>query len=369
MVGALAPFTIGLFEKENKMDFILNGQANGNVAQTLMMNNFDVNSLRPYIGEDGRSYITVIQNGAPTAVPVQNGTATLRKDDWKILDEAIVKAAKPRLRAVADLLGAGLRYNIPNGMGKTVLETETQSDISDAIISMDGLRESEGDRPVFELSNLPLPIIHKDFNFSARQVMASRNGGSPLDTTTAELAGRRVAEMAEKLLIGVASSYTYGGGTVYGLTNYTNRMTKTISNPTGGGWVPATTVSEVLQMRNQSQAAYHYGPWMLYCSPNWDVYMDDDYSSAKGDNTLRERLRKIEGIQDVRTLDYLTNYDLVLVQMTSDVVREVVGMDIATTQWESKGGMQLNFKVMAIMVPQLRADQNGNTGIVHASVA
>jgi len=57
------------------------------------------------------------------------------------------------------------------------------------------------------------------------------------------------------------------------------------------------------------------------------------------------------------------------VQQTSDVIREVVGMDITTVQWEEEGGMRLNFKVMAILVPQLRADFNGNTGIVHGSTA
>ena len=44
-----------------------------------------------------------------------------------------------------------------------------------------------------------------------------------------------------------------------------------------------------------------------------------------------------------------------------------LGADITTVQWESHGGMQINFKVMAIMVPQLRADFTGQTGIVHGS--
>ena len=351
------------------MDYLLNGQAHGSVAEVLMATNFDVGALRPYIGADGRAYRTITVNGKPTAVPLTgNATATLRKDDWKLLDDAIVKAAKPRLRAVADLRAAGLQFVIPNGFGKTVLETETQSDISAAIVSMDGLRQSERDRPVFELTNLPLPIIHKDFDFSARQVQTSRNGGSPIDTTTAELAGRRVAEMAEQLLIGSAGSYAYGGGTLYGYTNYTGRITRTITSPAAGGWTGASALADVLAMRQDSIDEYHYGPWMLYCSPNWGIYMDNDYSTAKGDNTLRDRLKAIEGIQDVRTLDYLTGYDLVLVQMTPDVARMVIGMDITTLQWETKGGMQLNFKVMAIMVPQIREDQNGNTGIVHGSV-
>jgi hypothetical protein len=53
--------------------------------------------------------------------------------------------------------------------------------------------------------------------------------------------------------------------------------------------------------------------------------------------------------------------------MTSDVIRMVIGMDVTTVQWETMGGMRLHFKVMAIMVPQLRADYNSNTGIVHGT--
>lgn len=356
------------------MDFILNGQASGSVASILMEHDMDPGLLRPWKGKNGLTYVTINEEGVAKNVQVANANATLRKDEWQILDMAVVKAAKERLRAVADLRGAGLTYNIPNGMGKTVFQTEAQSDISAADVSMDGLRESTADRPVYSITNLPLPIIHKDFNFSSRQVITSRNGGSPLDTATAELAARRVAEEAEKLLLGVstvADQYAFGGGTVYGYTDFPSRLTKTITTPTTSN--QATTVNEVLEMIQQAKAAKHFGPYMLYCSLVWDPFMEGDYSANKGDNTLRDRLRAITDIQDVRTLDYLdptgSAYVLVLVQMTSDVVREVIGMDVTTLQWESKGGLQLNYKVMAIMVPQLRADFNSNTGIVHGTTA
>jgi len=349
-------------------DFVtLAGGGSGQLANVLIANNFDPNCLRPYIGRDGRSYRTVIQNGKPKSVLIQNATATLRKDDWKLLDEAIIKAAKQRLRAFADLRSAGLQFVIPNGMGKTVLEHETQSDISPATISMDGLRKSDQDRPEFNLVNMPLPIIHKDFSFSARQIQTSRNGGSPLDTTTAELAGRRVAEEVEKLTLGTASAYTFGGGTVYGYTNFPSRLTKTMTAPTSANH--ATTVAEILAMKTQSQDAKHYGPWFCYCSTSWDEFMDEDYSTAKGDNTLRDRIEKIEGIDRPVTLDYLPAKTLLLVQKTGDVARAVVGMDITTAQWESQGGLELNYKVMAILLPQVRADHNSNTGIVHGTHA
>jgi len=342
-------------------DFILNGQASGDVAERLMAADFDPNVCRPYIGDDGRTYIT--RNGV--AQPVQNATATLRKDDWKILDDAIIKAAKERLKFVADLRSRGLQFTIPNGMGKTVLETETVGDITDADISMDGLRTTEGDRPEFELTNLPLPITHKDFHFSARQIATSRSGGSPIDTTMAELAARKVAEEVEKLALGIRSTYTYGGGTISGLRNYTSALSRTITTPDGTN--QTTTLAEVIAMRQQSIAAFHYGPWMIYNSPNWDQWLDNDYTTNYP-VTLRERLLKINGIEGITTADYLTNYDFILVQMTSNVVRMVIGMELTTLQWETNGGLKKVFKVMCIMVPQLRCDQNSRTGIVYGSV-
>ena len=125
-------------------------------------------------------------------------------------------------------------------------------------------------------------------------------------------------------------------------------------------------MQEVLEMVQASIQAYHYGPWVLYYGPKWSQYMNNEYK-PQSDDTLAGRLRRIDNIQAVNMLDHLSGYDLILVQMTPDVVREVVGMEITTVQWESMGGMQLNFKVMAILCPQLRADQNGKTGIVYGS--
>lgn len=364
------------------MDFVMNGQGSGDVAKRLLQYGGDPGCLRPWIGRDGQSYITVNtgrvdDKGQPIGQNiVTNTVATLRKDEWVLLDEAIIRVAKPRLRAWADLMSRGLRYGIPNGMAKTVLQYQNLSDITPATISMDGLRESDRDRPVFDLANLPLPIIHKDFSFSARELMVSRTtsnfmSGGPsaaLDTTTAELAARRVAEEVEKLLLGVSAAYVFGGGTVYGYTNFPSRATKSMTAPTGSN--QAVTLAEVLDMKKKSKAMYHFGPWMLYTSVDWDEYLDTDYILTGGNvatQTLRERLERVDGIVGVMTLDYLPAKTMVLVQMTPDVARGVVGMDFTTVDWASFGGMQMNFKIMCIMVPQLRADQNGNTGVVHGS--
>jgi len=356
---------------EAKTDsYILNGNPNGNVAEKLLSVNWDVGALRPWRDQHNRTFITVVKNGKSVNVQIQNANTTLRQYDWKQIDKAVIGASKPRLKAVADLRSRGLTYTIPNGMAKTVLQTETMTDINDAEISMDALHKGPTDRPEFEITNLPLPIIHYDFHYSLREVMASRQGGTPLDTTTAELAGRKVAEAAEKLLLGKWSpaTYTYGGGTITGYTNFGDVLTQTITSPATSGWVGSTLLNELLTARQSSMDAYHYGPWVLYTAPAWDKYLDRDWSSAKGDNTIRERVAKLNGIESIQTLDYLTGYEMLLVQMTSNVVRLVEGMDITTVQWESNGGFLLNYKVMAIIVPQLRADINSRTGVVYCSV-
>lgn len=343
------------------MDFILNGAANGNTAQILMANNFNPNALRPYLGAEGKSFLTVNDQALVTNTP-----AALRYEDWKTMDTAVIAAARTRLRLVQDLRSGGLEYTIPGGMGKTVLMSENMTDVGRATVSMDGLRKTAADRPEFNLVNLPLPIIHQDFNFSAREIQASRNGGSPLDLTMAEQAARSVAETAEQLACGTYGGYSFGGGNIYGLLNFpTPAATSEITAPTASAWTPRTTLLELLAMRQAAADARHYGPYKVYVSPDWDQYLDDDFSTAKGDITLRERLAKLNGITGIETLDSLgSGFKIVLVQMTSNVIREVVGMELVTLQWPTDGGMNINFKVMAILVPQIRTDAAGRTGLV-----
>ncbi len=377
-------------------DFVLNGQATGDVAEAMAGCRFEPGLLRPYVDAKGRKCVTVnegvdseghpkyrkmlvsdvIQNMGVSS-PVYNATS-LRKQEWTMLDTAVLRAARQRLRAWSDLAAANT-FGGFNGMSKLVLEHETMSDPGTAVVDLDGLTDGRNDAPKFQLEGLPLPITHSDFWFSARRLAVSRNTGTPIDSTMAEAAGRRVAEMIEKITIGVETGITFGDATqygrtptVYGYTNFPSRLTKTdITTPTGSN--AASTLSDVLEMRDLLYDHNFYGPFMLYHSSDWDQFLDNDYTLTGGNvttQTLRDRLRAIEGIQDVRRLDFFSStFNLLLVQMTPDVARAVDGMGITTVQWESQGGMRLNFKVMCIMVPQLRADYNGNCGICHGTTS
>jgi hypothetical protein len=380
------------------VDMILNGQPHGPVAETVAGCRFDAGMLRPYTDSRGHKCVSVQMGrtdnkGKPLperrtvaemmslgyTSPVFNATS-LRKEEWIEIDKVVIRAARQRLRAWADLAAANT-YGGFNGMSRTILEHETMSDPGEALVDMDGLSDARNDSPKFQLEGLPLPITHSDFWFSARRLAASRNSGQPLDTTMAEAAGRRVAEMVEKTTIGVETGVTYGGQntltygrtpSVYGYTNFPARLTyTTLTTPTGSN--PESVVANVLAMRDLLYNNFFYGPFILYHSTSYDAYLDNDYFRTGGTaavRSLRERVLAIDNISAVRRLDFLTSgFVMILVQMTPDVARAVNGMDITTVQWEAKGGMELHFKVMCIQVPQLRADFTGKCGIVHATTA
>jgi len=108
----------------------------------------------------------------------------------------------------------------------------------------------------------------------------------------------------------------------------------------------------------------HRGPYVIYAAPSWEPFLDADYSNAKGEGSLRDRILKIGKVQDVLIADHMTTKTMLLVQTTNDVVEIVNGIDFVTVEWDSLGGMEKNFKVMAMKVPRVRSDFDGQSGIV-----
>lgn len=349
---------------EVSIDMINNA---GALSDVLLTNNFKTEILRPFV-ENGKNFIN---NGSGVS-PVTN--ATLLKDEWIQLDTAVTKVARERLNFVQDLISMGLTMSLPNALGKTVLQYQNQSDISDATVSMDGLAKGDNDRPDYDLTSMPIPIIHKDFSFSAREIAASRNGSMPLDTSTAELAARKVAETAEKLHLGTYGTYKFGGGNIYGLTNFPDINSGNIDGWTGSSSTGTTRFESILSILAALRTDKHYGPYGVYVSSNYEQYLDEDYK-AESDLTLRERILKIGmdnantpgKIRFIKALDYLPINKVVVVQLTSDVIQSIQGMNSTVVQWQSQGGMQYNFKVMSIMVPRVRSDYNETCGIYVAT--
>ncbi len=345
-------------------DFILNGTGVGEVASALIQTNMDHRALKPWIGSDGGTYINT--NAAPMRV---NATGLLRKEEWVALDRAVMRSVNLRLRAVNDLISAGLTYNIPNAMGTTTFQTQSMSDLNNAEISMTGLEETTNEKLQFDLRQIPLPIIHKDLKIPIRLLAASRNSGAGvLDTLEAEIAARKVAETAEKLLIGTEAWAEFAGGSIYGYTTFPQRQTATISDWEASATTGSTIKGELIEMIQAANSQRSWGPFKVYVTPNIALQLERDFK-AESDKTIRQRLLELESISGITSLDFLPEKTVLLVPMNNETVRMLMGMVPQTIQWDSKGGMLAHLKVMSIMVPQIRSDFYGRCGIVHGSVA
>jgi len=361
----------------------VNGLAQGEVAGQLIANGrLNVGSMRPFIGNDGHVYMTTYRGGNPKDVKSYstirlNTNATLRRDEWKQLDDAILEISRTRLGGVDDLISKNLTYNLGNAMGTTVLEWHDVSDAMEASLSMDGVSRGNGDRPKFQHNYLPIPIIHVDYEINARVLAASRSLGNPLDTTSAERAARKVSEKLESMLF-TNTTYSFGekdsrnANSIYSYVNHPDRNTVSIGThwddldfDSDGATGGAAIVDQVLSMKQASINALHYGPWQLYIPTGYETVLDKDYDKTTPGTTIRERILKISGIQGIKVIDTLAANNVLLVQMTSDVVRLVRGMGLTNVEWETEGKFITKYKVLTIQVPQIRSDQNGKSGIVH----
>ena len=361
------------------VDLIANGQGTGEVANVfLTQGKLDPGTMRPFLAKDGKAYITVYRYGDPkdiksyVTMPIQTN-ATLRRDEWKRLDDVVMSISETRLNGIQDLIANGLTYDLGNGMATTVLEWHDVSDMLEAELTMDGITRAKGDRPEYQHNYLPLPIIHVDYEINARVLAASRNSGNPLDTTAAERAARKVSEKLENMLF-TDTDYAYGEkdsrvrNKIYSYINHPDINLVTLPLAwDNGSKTGALIVADVLDMKQSSINAYHYGPWMLYIPTAYETVLDADYDATTPGTTIRERILKISGIKGIKVVDTMPANTVLLVQMTSDVVRLVRGMGIQNVEWQVEGRMLTKYKVMTIQVPQIRSDQEGHSGIVKLS--
>jgi len=312
-------------------------KSSGPVGMRLLQNNFNVNALRT--------------------------NDVLRKDEWKQYDDALIEVALKRMPLVQELVSRGLTFNIPGGLGTTILEWEDVSDMNPAEVSMSGVTAGETDALEFDLLSMPLPIIHKGFNINVRKLHASRATGQALDVTQASICGRKVAETTETMVI-EGHATRLGSSVIYGLDTVPNSSAVTATLLWDTTTIPAGYLANVLTAVAALQADFMYGPYVLMVNYTTHNRMQNDYDvSGSSLLTTMERLLRTEGVDKIiPSTDVPANHAYV-VQLTRDVIDEVIGLQPTTVQWESHGGFMMHFKVMSIMIPRVRFTQTLQSGI------
>jgi len=304
----------------------------GNIIQRLKANNWDIDkALRT--------------------------NATLPKDAWIAIDKTVLEVAQSRLNGIADLRARGLVRPL-DGLGVMYDYWQTLGDDLSAEQSMSGLTKGAENGVDFSENTIPLPITHVDFRIPVRKLMAMQRYGAPLDTTMVAQATRKVIEKLEDTLFN-GSSIVSGGNHLYGYLDFTSSNEVSCT----GNWTgtAANIELDVIKLIAALEADNHNGPYILYVHANeWaDLRQRDTYS----DRTYLDIVKSMAGIEDVKTTSALSANNLCLVEMTRETIDLDVAVDIKVVEWETQGGMQSNYKVMAVIAPRVKADYNGQCGV------
>lgn len=334
---------------------------------------------RPYINHQGRSVIAVFSGrhddkGNPVFTErTINVNATLRKDEWVQVDNAVLEAARERLVIVSDLIRMGLTHSV-GGLGTLISEWEEASEMTDAEATMDGESLTEEDRQVFDIAGVPIPIIGKRHKISERTLLSSRTRGSSLDVTQASEAGRAVARKSEDMVFnGIpelgssqSANKTYS---VYGLTNHPNRAIDQISDWAAGATSEETIFAEILALVEELETENNsYGPYTLYIPNTYSKRFRQDFK-ADSDKTLRQRVLETEVIRDIRVADKLATGNVVLIEMTNRVIDLAIASDVVNIQWASGSGFTNYFMSYAAWAPRLKTDYDGRVGFIHGATS
>lgn len=292
----------------------------------------------------------------------------LRKDEWEELDREVIQAARLRLKMAGHLVERGLVHRL-GSIGTLVSQWNTGSEMGEANVSLSGRVKGEQDIQDFNLQGVPVPIIFKDFQIGTRTMEAARRMGEAIDMTNAAEAGRVVAEKLESIIVDGAS-VTLNGATIYGYTNHPNRNTDTATNYGGGDWGTIANIrATVIGMINAANADRHYGPFGLYAAPTQYNQALERYTDGSGETAL-ESVLKLPQIEYFEPGDFLADGEVVLVQLTRDVVDiALLDTQIQVLEWMSGDGMTGHFKVMMVAVPRIKSDYNDRSGVVHATGA
>ncbi|MCH8851087.1 MAG: encapsulin [Planctomycetes bacterium] len=298
---------------------------------------------------------SVFNSLTPSFGPRSN--AILPEDSWRLLTDEIVQVARRRLNGVADLVSRGLTSDAGD-LGTFVVNWQTVTDQVAASVSMDGRTQQAHDQQVNTLKGAPVPVIHKDFEFDLRSILAARRAGVPLDTSHGVRAGRLVADKEEDMLMNGATSIQWGGFKIDGYTSHDDRLTETTSKDFG---TLANVYAKVLLVIDKLNINNHFGPFLVYISTTQFNEAQEIHTDGSGQRGI-DRILKIGGVEDVRSSAFLTD-ELVAVEMLSDVIDLAIAEDLRTVQWDNPGGMSTGMRVFSAKVPRIKDPK----GICHGT--
>lgn len=294
---------------------------------------------------------------------------TLEEDEWETLSDRMVQVYQENRVGIADLQNAGLTRSL--SLATKVDLWQERSAMSEANVSMDGETGSQEDRVAYTTSGVPIPIVDKEFRVSDRDLQSSRRMGNDLRTDGVSEATIVVTEMLERLLFqGWNPTIRDSDGdtfTLYGYTTHPDRNTVSGSDWGTAGNIRDDVVSMVDALDVDERTGGNF--WLYIAPPQWRQWRSAIDPDGDGNLTVRRRVEEEfdAEIGAVRRASFLPDGEAVMVDPSPDVVELAIAEDVQTIEWQSGSGMTNKYKVMAAMAPEIKSDDDSQSGIVHTT--
>lgn len=332
------------------------------MTETLVTDNGEkavkVNEINQYLGDGGNPLQKLVLNEADMSDLREN--SIFQEDEYKAIDDEIVRVASETLNGIQDLRDQGLANDL-GGLGALVSKYAKISDMEEAEVNMSGVTTTEENATDFDRAKFPVPIISKAFSIDVRELKASRRMGTPIDTEMIDIATELVSGRLEKILF--QGDLQFRGNTIKGYVNFGDANTPSGTSGDWGG-TPTNMYDDVLAMIEANENANSFGPYLMYVSRTQMTELRNiDVEDTGAYGTTRDRLLDLDEIDAIKVTKHLNDGEVVLVDPKSKYVQLDVGQDITALDWSSGDGMLSSHKIIFAGVPKLKTDYNGNSGI------
>lgn len=325
-------------------------------------NQVALDKAKQHIANSKTNWASILKTNQEGAVI--NNASTLHYDDYKDLSEDVVKAREFDNVGIQDLISRGLTSQ--SSISKTLVQYQDMNTF-DATVSMNASNRTEN-QTNYGVNWIPQPIYHTDFFIPWRE-----EGFSYKESDGIMESVFRVNELQDTVLFNGADLGVMVSGAAAPLYGYTNHPQTIIGTPTtdwalpaNAGTITAEAVGLVgeLYVGGRTQAADSV---MMYVANDVWSNLQNDYSAAKGDRTVLERIRAISEIIDVKPQKDLVDGAVVLVEMRSRTVQlSVATMPIAVPWVKGHDIEDGRFTIYSSMVAKIKKDRNGRTGVLYA---
>lgn len=256
---------------------------------------------------------------------LDRSSAPLTEEDWKLLDAAVVQAAKNVMvgRRVLDMfgpLGTGV-YSLPYSYYAPGNPNIDLTGENGDLIAAEGRR------------TVNLPMIYQDFKILWRDLESDHAIGAPLDVSMAALAANAVALKEDDLIFNGVKSMG-----MEGLLSITGRQKIKINSWAENG----SGLADVVKAKEMLTRAGHYGAAALVVSPTLYGHLVRQYG-VTGMLELDQIKALIQG--GVFYSNMINGNKAVLISNRAPNVQLAIGQDMITAYTEATG-MNHIFRVM-----------------------